>query len=128
MTENRAKILGSRDLEIDNDYEECVISGCGRPATQWLPSHVDGKLMPACDKHYHDSSITPMRWENARKRREALIKEFMGKKCYICGKPAIAFAYANLKSDLEKYGNNLPNDYVPEYVWTCDDIHHNPNW
>ncbi len=113
------RILGHKDLGIDDDYEECVITRCGRQATLWKPSQVDGKLIPVCDKHYHDSSITPKRWENARKRREATIKEFMGKKCHICGKPATGWVDINIESAVDKYGDNIPGAYIPKCVWIC---------
>jgi len=87
MTECEERILGWMNLGVD--YEECLAPRCGRPATRWIPSHIDGKLMPACDKHYNDPKITPRRWNNARKWREEHIKELIGKKCHYCGKQAV---------------------------------------
>ena len=68
MTGSEERIFGWCDLYTDDDpgYEEqCVVARCPRPATQWMPSHIDGKLMPACEKHYNDPKMTPRRWENA---------------------------------------------------------------
>jgi hypothetical protein len=81
-------------------------------------------LMPACDKHFHDSSITPRRWENARKRREAAIKEMMGKKCYFCGRPATGWVDMNLEPAFDKYGNDIPSDYVPKWAPICGEGGH----
>ena len=121
MTGYEERIFSLSDLGVDVEYEECVIRTCGRPATRWIPSHIDGKLMPACDKHYYDSRIIPRRWENARKKREDAIRELIGKKCYYCGKQAIGWEDENVLPALEKYGNDLPSDYVPKYKWLCAD-------
>lgn len=119
MTECEERILGWMNLGVD--YEECLAPRCGRPATRWIPSHIDGKLMPTCDKHYNDPRITARRWNNARKWRDDRIRELIGKKCHYCGKQAVWWEDVNICPALDKYGNDIPSDYVPKWVPICED-------
>jgi hypothetical protein len=90
-----------------------------------MPSPVDGKLMPTCEKHFHDPKMTHRRWENARKKYEAEVRELSDKKCYHCGGQALGTVDLNSDAAFEKYGNEwLDNDdlrkaYVPKIVWEC---------
>ena len=121
MTGSDEKILGSWTIGVDLDYEDCVIRACVKPATRWKPSHIDGKLIPACEKHFNDPSITPRRWENARKRRERIIRELIGKRCYHCGKQATVRGYKNLTPALDSHAKELQSDVDSNLVWKCID-------
>ncbi len=113
MTGCEERILGWVTLGVD--YEECLAPRCGKPATRWMPSPIDGKLMPTCDKHYNDPKMTPRRWNNARKWREDCIRELLGKKCHYCGKQAVGWEGMNIhpSSDAipicEDYMTSYPN-------------------
>ena len=125
MTVSVEKILRFSDLGIEREHEYCVVTRCDKPATRWITSRVDGKLIPACEKHYHDPKMTPRRWENARKKYEAEVRSLIGKKCYWCGGQAEGTVDLNSDAAFEKYGNEwLDNDdlwkeYIPKIVWEC---------
>ena len=104
-------------LEESEDYEECLV--CGKPVTQWIPSYTDGVLIPACDKHFHDKTITPKQWENKRKSREEYIKGLIDKECYYCGKQADGWGNVNCDEYFRKYGNDFPSDYIAEITPVC---------
>ena len=110
----------NRAMGADDDYDECVFATCGNPVTKWRPSAVDDELIPACDKHYNDPTITPRRWENAWKKNKAVLYETAGRKCYICGKPAVCLYDATFAEIHSRYGK-IPEDHVPDLHGICWD-------
>jgi len=101
------------------DREECVI--CGKRATHWKLLDLCAEPIPSCKRCYSNSRITERRWLNGKLWHDRTIDGVEGEKCYLCGKPVIAFVETALDETLAGQDSDLPEDWVENIQPVCTD-------
>jgi hypothetical protein len=101
------------------DREECVI--CGKQATHWKLLDLCAEPIPSCKRCYSNSKITEREWLNGKLWHDRTIGGFEGEKCYLCGKPVIAFVETALDETFTGQDSDLPEDWVENIQAVCTD-------
>jgi hypothetical protein len=99
--------------------EECVI--CGKRATHWKQLDQYSELIPSCNRCHSNHNIADRDWLNAKIWRDRTIGGVESEKCYLCGKPVIAFVETALDETFTGYNSYLSGDWVENIQPVCID-------
>jgi hypothetical protein len=101
------------------DREECVI--CGKRATHWKQLDVCAEPIASCKNCYSNYRITDRDWLNGKLWHDRTKGGVEGGKCYLCGKPVIAFVETALDKTFTGQHSDLPEDWVEDIQPVCTD-------
>jgi hypothetical protein len=107
--------MGDKGKYLENE-EGCFI--CGKRPTQWKLIGPQAEKVPLCERHYSNPKITDIEWFNRRLWYHRTKGEFEGKKCYLCGKPVIAFIDTALD---EVFAEDVPEKWIQNIQPVCTD-------
>lgn len=107
--------MADKGKYLENE-EGCFI--CGKRPTQWKLIGQQAQKVLLCKRHYSNSKITDIAWLNRRLWYHRTKGGYEGKKCYLCGKPVIAFIDTVLD---ETSADDLPEEWVQNVQQVCID-------
>lgn len=108
-----------KDPRLKDPREKCVI--CEKRATHWKQLDQYTELIPCCKRCYSNSDITDRDWLNAKIWHARTKSGVQGEKCYLCGKPIIAFVETALDETFARQDSDRPEDWVENIQPVCDD-------
>jgi hypothetical protein len=112
--------MGDKDKYLENE-EKCFM--CGKQTAQWKLIGPQAEKVPLCKRHCSNPKITDIEWFNRRLWYYRTKGGCEGKKCYLCGKPVIAFVDIVLDkafaSDLT--ADDLPEEWLQNIQAVCID-------